>query len=131
MMHLDILQIHCIPMQVNIFLQSIINNFINKMQLIIKKVITRNYLLIWLNTQNATRYSYLNQTTFNNMIINKKIFKKWFLKFKDNIKPLRRMNLTWKMRKIIKKNSFIKIMLFLRIDHLLITALPRKWIKIN
>ena len=130
-MHLDILQIHCIPMQVNIFLQSIINNFINKMQLIIKKVITRNYLLIWLNTQNATRYSYLNQTTFNNMIINKKIFKKWFLKLKDNIKPLRRMNLTRKMRKIIKKNSFIKIMLFLRIDHLLITALPRKWIKIN
>jgi hypothetical protein len=131
MMHLDILQIHCIPMQVNIFLQSITNNFINKMQLIIKKVITRNYLLICLNSQNATRYSYLYQTTFNNMIINKTTFKKWFLKLKDNTKQLKKRNLRWKTRKKIKKNNFIKIMLFLRIDHLLTTALPRKWIRIN
>lgn len=131
MMHLDILQIHCIPMQVNIFLQSIISNFINKMQLIIKKMITRNYLLICLNSQNATRYSYLNKITFNNMIINKIIFKKWFLKLKDNTKQLKKRNLRWKTRKKIKKNNFIKIMLFLRIDHLLTTVLPRKWIRIN
>ena len=131
MMHLDILQIHYIPMQVNIFLQSIINNFNNMMQLIIKKVITWKNLLICLNSQNAIIYTYLNQTIFNNMIINKTILKILFLKLKDNIKQLRKMNLKWKMRNSIKKDNFNKIMFILRIDHLLIIALLRKWSRTN